>query len=92
MVAEPADDPGDFLPQIVGQQPVGTSLLSEGEGVEELAVDVELELVLCRVPDPHRCRAPVPLPVVQDVFVRDRDRIDTVEDPQGTVRSGTTAG
>ena len=67
-------------------------LVEEVDGVDQLAVDVELELVGSAVPDPHGRRAPVALEVLEHLLgqlgaavdrVHDLERPRLVTDPLG---------
>ena len=45
-------------------------LVVEVDGVHELAVDIELQLVVGAVPEPDGARAAVAVEVIQDLFSR----------------------
>jgi hypothetical protein len=52
VVDDESDKSDDVLPELVGDRlPV---LVVQIDGVHQLAVDVELELVVCAVADTHR--------------------------------------
>ena len=65
-------------PGVVGDRPA--VLVEEVDGVDELAVDVELELVGGAVPDAHGGRAAVALPVVEDLLLEIGVAVDRVHD------------
>ena len=56
--------------------------VGQPDRVQQLAVDVELELVGGAVADPHRLGAGIALPVVQDLLVQVRGAVDPVHDLQ----------
>jgi hypothetical protein len=57
------------------------------DAVQRFAVDVELELIGRAVADPHRPRAPVPRPGLQDLFLELRGTVDPVHDVERATRS-----
>ena len=61
-------------------------LVEEVHRVDELAVDVQLELVGSGIADPHRRRASVAFEVVEDLLGQVGPTVDPVHDLQRTVR------
>ena len=80
VLADPVDDPGEVLPGVVVDR--GAVLVVEVDGVDQLAVDVELELVGGAVADPHRRRAAVALEVVEHLLGELGAAVDPVHDLQ----------
>ena len=80
VLADPVDDPRQVHPGLVRD---GRGVLVvEVDRVDQLAVDVELELVGGPVPDPHRTRASVALEVVEDLLRQLGAAVDPVHDLQ----------
>jgi hypothetical protein len=78
VVAHPLDDPDDVLPGLVGDgRPV---LVVEVDGVDQLAVDVELELMSGPVADPDGRGPPVSLEMVERLLRQLRAAVDAVHD------------
>jgi hypothetical protein len=77
---DPVHEPHEVLPEIVRDR--RAVLVIEVDGVHELAVDVELELVVGAVPDAHRRRAGVPLEVGEDLLGEILVPINAVHDLQ----------
>ena len=73
VLADPVHDPYDRDPGVVVER--RSVLVVEVERVDELAVDVELELLGRAVADPHRRRAAVALEVVEDLLGSSRPSI-----------------
>ena len=63
VLADVVDEPGDVLPAVVVDGPA--VLVEEVDGIHQLAVDVELELVGRGVADAHGAAATVAVEVVQ---------------------------
>ena len=78
VLAHPLDDPRQIRPGCVRDR--RRVLVEEVDGVDQLAVDVELELVGGAVPDPDRGRAHVALEVRQHLLVQLRAAVDPVHD------------
>src|SRR5262245_6223925 len=78
VVAHPIDGVGDPLPEIVaGRLRV---LVVEVEGIDELAVDIELELTVGGVADAHRARAAITFEVVERSLEQLLAAVDAVND------------
>src|SRR5205823_12895854 len=77
-LANPLDDLSELLPGLVGD---GLAVLVvQVDGIDQLAVDVELELVGRAVADAHRCRSAVALEVVELDLLEVGAAVDAVHD------------
>ena len=76
----PFDDLGDVAPGVVADP--GAVLVEQVDRVDELAVDVELQLVDRGVADPHRRGVAVPAQVVELDLLVGTVAVDVVEHPQ----------
>ena len=68
------------LPRVAAD--AGAVLVEQVDRIDELAVDVELELLDRGVADAHRLRVAVPAQVVQFDFLGGQVAVDVVEDAQ----------
>ncbi len=78
VLAEPSIDARELDPRVVVDRRAVSVV--EVDGVDQLAVDVELELVGGAVPDPHRLRAAVALEVVERLLRQLPPPVDPVHD------------
>ena len=86
VVADPVHQPAEVFPSVVAE---GRAVLVEQvDGVHQLAVDVELQLAVGGVADPHRARAAIALQVRQLLLDQIGPAVDAVHQLQGTVASG----
>src|SRR5829696_2737647 len=89
VVADPVDQPAQVSPQLV---PDGVAVLVvEIDRVHQLAVDVQLQLVVGTVADPDRPRAPVALQVLQGLLGEVAPPIYAVHELQRAVWSRLAA-
>src|SRR6187200_1934575 len=78
VVGEPIQDLGNVRPTPLAH--FESTLTREVQAVDRLAVDVKLQLVGRTVPDPHRTRSAISLPVRQDLFSQIARTIDPIHD------------
>src|SRR6266568_8281281 len=83
--ADELDEPHEVAPQVVGDGL--RELVVEVDRVHELAVDVELELIVGGVPDAHRLRVRISRPVGQRLLAEVVTAIDPVHDLERAVRA-----
>src|SRR5215216_5831417 len=84
VIADPVDQSPQASPQLI---PDGVSILVvEVDGVHQLAVDVELQLVVGAVPDPDRARTTVTLQVIQGLLRQVSASVDAVHQLKRAVR------
>ncbi len=83
VIADPVDELAQMGPQVVGDR--GPVLVEQVDRVHELAVDVELELVVGAVTDPDRARAVVTIQVIQGLLGQVAAAVYAVHQLQGAV-------
>ena len=86
VVAHPVDEPAR-AGSTGRRRPVSTVLVEHVDDVQQLAVDVELELVVGAVADAHRRGAPVALEVIENLLGQVVAAVDPVHDLQAAVGS-----
>ena len=78
VLAEPVGQRRELHPAVVRDRPA--VLVEQVDGVHQLAVDVELELVVGAVSDAYRLRAPIALEVVERLLGQLAPPVDRVHD------------
>ena len=84
VVADPVDHAADPQPRVVADRLA--VLVEQIDRVQQLAVDVELQLVVGAVADPHRTRAHVAVEVIEHLLGQVLLAVDAVHDLQAGVR------
>lgn len=79
-IGEPVQRPREVLPAVVAASHGDLTPLRQG--IERLAVDVQLQLTGCCVPGPHRVRTPIALEVGENLFRQLGVPVDAVHDLQ----------
>lgn len=85
VLGDPIEQAPQVHPEVVRDRL--TVLVIEVDRVQQLPVDVELELVVRPVPDPHRARSPVALEVLERRLGQLVPSVDAVHDLERAVRA-----